>query len=377
MKVGIDASRYKFATATGVEWYSYHIINHLMPRLGRDHNSEITLFLKEDTEFEEDFPFNVKKKVIPFGKFWTQLRLSYEMVVNRQDVLFVPSHVQPLIIPKKLIITIHDLAFKDPKLKNIYSFKERFLLNWSTKRAVKKANKIIVPSQATKDDLIKYYNCKKKKIVVIPHGAPELKGENNPVLKKWTKKEKNEILKRVGLKDGELFVLYVGRLETKKNLASLVEAFSRFRQEYPDWKLVLAGKKGIGFEDIISKIAKYNLEKEVIMPGYISEKEKSFLLDKCRIFAFPSLYEGFGLPILEAFAYRKPVLTSKITAMPEIAGEAAFLVDPENIAEISVGLKRMAFDGMLVSKLIEAGDLQLNKFDWENSAEQTFNTIFY
>ena len=131
----------------------------------------------------------------------------------------------------------------------------------------------------------------------------------------------------------------------------------------------------MGHEEIIAKITELGLGKSVVMTGYISEDEKKFLLEKCRVFAFPSKYEGFGLPILEAFANRRPVLTSKVSSMPEIAGKAAFLVDPDKVEEIGVGLKRLVADGVYISKLISEGEKQLAKFSWEKAARETFNVL--
>lgn len=368
MILGIDASRFSHPEATGVEWYSYHLLNALFPLLGRDHNVEVRLYAPKDFKPTEDLPFNVHKRIIPFPRFWTVVRLSLEMILRPVDILFVPSHTLPLIGAKKSIIMIHDVAFKH--LKNSYHWFQHWLLDHTTKKAVKKAYRILVPSEATKKDLIEFYKCKPEKIVVIPHGAPEI----SP-LQIWKTTEKQAYFKQFHLEDNDLYVLYVGRLESKKNLERLIEAFNRFSKEFPDWKLVLAGKRGVGFEQIWKVVQQFQLEKNVVMPGYITEKEKAFLFDHCRIFAFPSLYEGFGLPVLEAFAHRRPVMTSKTSSLPEVAGDAAYLVNPEKVEEISVGLKRLVADGILASRLIQKGDIQLKKFDWEKSAKKTAEVL--
>lgn len=369
MVVGIDASRYGHPEATGVEWYSFHLLNELIPLLGREHNTEVRLYSPSDFRPKVELPFNVRKRIIPFPRLWTLLRLSLEMVVKPIDVLFVPSHTLPLFAPKKSVITIHDVAFKH--LKGSYSWFQMWLLNGSTKKAVKKAWKLIVPSEATKQDLVDFYRCDPDKIMVIPHGAPEI-----PPFQRWPEDEVKKYQEHFFMKDRDLFILYVGRLETKKNLQRLVEAFGRFSVEFPGWKLILAGKRGLGFENIWKRVLELKLEESVFAPGYITEREKAFLLENCRIFAFPSLYEGFGLPVLEAFAHRKPVLTSKTSSLPEVAGNAAFLVNPEKVEELSVGLKRLAADGVLVSQLIGREEAQLNKFSWEKAAKKTYDTLF-
>ncbi len=369
MVVGIDASRYGHKEATGVEWYSYHLLNELIPLLGREHNTEVRLYAPADFKIKVDLPFNVRKRIIPFPRFWTLLRLSMEMIFRRVDVLFVPSHTLPVFAPKKSVITIHDVAFRH--LKSSYSRFQMWLLNRSTKKAVKKAWKLVVPSEATKQDLLTFYGCDPAKVVVIPHGAPEIQP-----FQRWTEAEIKKYRELFFLSDRDLFILYIGRLETKKNLQRLVEAFARFSVEFPGWKLLLAGKRGLGFEEIWKKVLELKLEQSVFAPGYVTEREKSFLLENCRIFAFPSLYEGFGLPVLEAFAHRKPVLTSKTSSLPEVAGKAAFLVNPEKVEEIGVGLKRLASDGVLVSQLIGKEEAQLEKFSWEKAANATYEVLF-
>ena len=369
MKVGIDASRYGHSESTGVEWYCYHLFNELIPLLGREHNSEIRLYSPTNFEPQVELPFNVKKIIIPMRRLWTVIRLSLEMIFKPVDILFVPAHTLPLVFPKKSIITIHDVAFK--YLKNSYTKFQFWQLNSSTKKAVKKAWRIIVPSQATKKDLIELFKCDPEKIYIVPHGAPYIQ----PILK-WSEDEQKAMFKHCRITENDLYALYVGRLESKKNLVRLVEAFDRFIKEFPDWKLVLAGKRGVGFDEIWKKVLELDLDKNVIMPGYITENEKLFLMYRCRMVVLPSLYEGFGLPILEGFAMRRPVLSSRVSAIPEVAGNAAYLVNPEKVEELSVGLKRLAADGMLVSQLILKGDKQLKNFSWEKAAKQTYEVLF-
>lgn len=369
MKLGIDASRYTTAEATGVEWYSYHLLNELIPLLGREHKSRVFLYSPSEIKFRTDLPFNVRPRVIPARRFWTVFRLSLELLLHPVDRLFVPSHTLPPILPRKSIITIHDVAFR--KFRHCYSFFQYRMLEHSTRRAVKKSWKIIVPSEATKKDLIEFYGCGPGKIVVVPHGAPEY-----PRILSFNESEKERLLKRFGLKDDDLFALYVGRIESKKNLARLVEGFARFVKEFPDWKLVLAGKDGVGHAEVLEAVEKTGLKDNVILPGYVTEREKIFLLSACRILAFPSLYEGFGLPVLEGFAMRRPVLTSKVSSLPEVAGNAAYLVDPEKVEEIGVGLKRLASDGFFVNQLINKGEKQVARFEWEKAARMTFEVLF-
>lgn len=368
MKIGIDASRYTTETATGVEWYSYHIINGLISESLKHENTEITLYSPREINIPKEFehPRKVIKKILPFKRFWTLIKLSLEMRKNPPDVLFIPSHVLPLIRPDYSVITIHDVAFK--YLKKSYSSHQYLYLDWSTKYAVKKAGKIIVPSQATKEDLIKLYNCPPDKIEVVYHGYK--------LPKKIDINDVPESLKLFGFgKDQFPYIFFVGRLESKKNLGNLIEAFKIFTETKPEFRLVLAGKRGIGFEEIFKKVKKLNLEEKVIMPGYIEEIEKTYLYENCSLFAFPSLYEGFGFPILEAFSFNKPVLTSHVSCLPEVAGEAACYVDPFDPEDIARGLEKIISDKDYSKKLIDGGKERLNHFSWEKSVKQTFDVL--
>lgn len=370
MKIGIDASRYTTETATGVEWYSYHIINGLISESLKHEDTEVLLYSPGEINIPKEFehPKRIIKKILPFKRFWTLIKLSLEMRKDPPDVLFVPSHVLPLFRPNYSVITIHDTAFK--YLRRSYSLHQYLYLNWSTKYAVKHAGKIIVPSEATKEDLIKLFNCPLDKIEVIYHGykAP----------KKINVKEVPEYLKSFGFSFGENrfpYIFFVGRLESKKNLSNLIEAFKIFSESKPEFRLILAGKRGVGWDEIFRTVKKLDLIDKIIMPGYIDEIEKAYLYENCSLFAFPSLYEGFGLPLLEAFSYGKPVLTSHVSCLPEIAKDAAIYVDPFDPADIARGLEKVIDDEAYAKKLIEAGEKRLKHFSWEDSVKKTFKVL--
>lgn len=365
MKIGIDASRYKHAEATGVEWYSWHIINGLIEEIADSKEDELILYSKGPLKIKAK---NVTNKVLLAKRLWTLRCLSKEMWLHPPDVLFVPSHTLPLNVPKRSVITIHDVAFKH--LKNVYSFSEFHHLNWSTKMAVKHGTKIIVPSEATKKDLVKFFNCNPEKVVVIPHGFEKPKDVNvHEVM------ENSVIFKYFGITKATKYALFVGRLENKKNLVRLVEAFAEFSKTNPNYQLILAGKRGLGFEQIAKAVNKLKLAHKVIMPGYITEEEKAVLYKNCSFFVFPSLYEGFGFPLLEAFYYGKAVLCSGNSSLPEVGGDAAHYVNPQSVDEIAQGLNKLANDSKYVDNLVKKGHERLKIFNWKEAVKKTLWTI--
>lgn len=368
MKIGIDASRYVSETATGVEWYSHHIIDGLIREILNHDNTEAVLYSPTPFKIPKEYEDmnRVRKRIIPMRRFWTLWKLSREMKKNPPDVLFVPSHTLPLYRPAFSVITIHDVAFR--YLKGSYSKIQYWYLNWSTKYAVKHASKIIVPSRATRDDLIKKFKCGPDKIIVIPHG-----------FKKNRHLDENKISENLKYFefDGKRhpYVFFVGRLESKKNLVRLVDAFEKFSKNHPDWRLVLAGKRGVGFERLLDTVKELKLTDKVFMPGYVDDQEKAYLFKYCNIFAFPSLYEGFGFPILEAFAYEKPVLTSHVSSMPEVGQDACHYCDPYDTSSIVQGLEKIAEDPEFREHLVEKSQKVLEGFKWETAVKRTFDVL--
>lgn len=355
MIIGIDASRYGMAHKTGVERYSDHIIDELCHLANQEKKTNLQLYCREQNnrpKINGDYCENI---IIKGKRLWTQYYLSKYLKKNKPDLLFVPSHVLPLNLGKKNVIMIHDLAFVN--FAEAYSPMQRFFLKVTTRRACKKADKIIVPSEATKKDLIKLYKCPEDKIKIIYHGFDDLN------LPKYDHKEK------------EPLILYVGRIETKKNLIRLVKAFANFKKKNPEWKMILAGPFGHGSDKIIEAIKENCLENEIKTPEYISEDEKHELLQKASIFAFVSLAEGFGFPILEAFHFKTPVLTSAGCATEEVGGNAACYINPLDTTSIQEGLEKLASNKAIRDELINNMPTRLKKFSWKKSGEKTWKLL--
>ena len=354
--IAIDGSRYGDSQATGIERYSFEIINRLF-KLATHHGYKPILFVRD---YLPNFPTTCQKK-INFKRFWTLAGLSFKMLRNKPDILFVPSHVLPLVRAKKNIIMIHDVAFA--RYPKIYTWRQRFYLNWSTKYAVKHASKIIVPSEFTAEDLRVVFKCPAEKIEVIKHGVNE-----SP---QFTDDEKRVCFEKFGLVSTDKYLLFLGRIEHKKNVARLIRAFASIPQN-TGLKLVLGGKPGLGYELIRDTANKCDVSNRIIFTGYISEIEKSVLLKNAFSFVFPSLYEGFGMPILEAMKAGIPVIASDIPVLREVGGKACYFVDPLSEQDISRAILEIMKDHEMRDRMITLGSKQITGFDWDKSADKTW-----
>lgn len=363
MKIGIDASRALRPIKTGTEWYSIEIIRHL---LKLDHENHYILYSNKNPEPPlTELPENVSWRVMPFPRGWTLFRLSTEMLFHPPDVLFIPAHTLPLVTPKKSVVMVHDLGFiHNPEL---YPMKQKVYHNFVLKFVKNHATHILTPTQFTKDDLTKTLNIPEKKITPIWHGY-----DDNLYCPRPTSEGHKS-------NDYQPYIFYIGRLETKKNIVNLIKAFDLFRTALPSskFKLVLAGKPSHGYDKIKEAIENSPFKKDIIELGYLAEDEVPLYMSNAEAFVFPTSFEGFGMPIIQAMACGCPVLASNNTCIPEITdnGKTAVLIDPQNPEDIASGLEKILTNKTFKKDLIEKGLKQASKFSWDKAAKHTLDVL--
>lgn len=366
LTIGIDASRAARARRTGTETYSLELIKALAKLAPPD--IQIRLYTPTPPP-PDDWPCSpqVETRLIPWPRLWTHVRLAAELWQYPPDVLFVPAHVLPLYCPVPAVVTVHDLGYRYyPETHPLF---DRWYLDWTTSRHSRVAHHIIVDSRATQEDLINFYGTDPDRITVVYLGRDEkLSRVTDPQIIAKAKADYNI--------NGD-YLLYLGTLHPRKNLVRLIDAFRMVVNVVtnPDLKLVIAGKRGWLYDEIFRRIQHHGLTERVIFPGYVEDEVKPALLSGALAYVFPSLYEGFGLPVLEAMACGVPVLTSNCSSLPEVAGEAALLVDPHNTPEIAQGLIQLINDAELRHRLVRQGYRQIQAFSWPKTARQILEVL--
>lgn len=364
MIIGIDASRANRQEKTGVEWYGYHLIRELAKR---DHKNRYRLYAWEALrDGLAELPDNFQAVEVPAQRFWPYTALSKELKTNPVDRLFIPSHLVPRVRPEKTVVTVHDLGFRH--FRENYSLSHYLSLHLGTGWSAKWASDILVPSQAVAGDVAEHYPAASSKLQVVPNGYDPAMFDG------ITSKVVAEVMQYHRVADP--YLLYVGRLEARKNVGRIIEAFYRLADSgLFGGQLVLIGNPGVGYERIRDLIGKQRRPDQVIQTGYLADRERAALLVGARAFVFPSLHEGFGIPILEAFAAGTPVLTSDRGATAEVAGQAAVLVNPESVEQIHEGLQRLLADSRLVKKLTHDGVSRLKGFGWDKTAQEVHRIL--
>lgn len=366
MLIGIEAERANLPKKTGVEHYAAELIKNLAQL---DHINQYVLYFRTQPQgWFYKLPKNFSCRVIPFPKFWTQLRLSWELFRHPVDVLLILASVLPFYHPKNSIFTTHDVAYE--MFPDAFTTFMRHYLIWSTRFAAKHAKKIIAVSHATKNDLVKLYGVDPDKVVVTHLGfdkdqfKPRSYPEVQPVLDKWKL-------------SFQKYILFVGTLQPRKNIDRLIDAYLLLKKRnHIEQKLVIVGGKGWLYEPILEKIKRAG--SSIVYLDYVSTEDLPYLYCGANLLTLPALYEGFGLPPLEAMASGVPVVVSNISSLPEVAGDAGILVDPNSVDDIASGLLRVLEDKNLRQQMVERGLRQAAKFSWQNCARETlelFNSL--
>jgi len=347
MKIGIIKNKFRI-DKSGIDRYEDNIIK----------GSNTKVITSEDCN-HDSIKVKFRFKILNKTYLWNNL-LPFKIKKYNFDLIHNPGQIP---IFKKFdgisLITIHDLSTflfsKEHPLSRVII--NKLIL----KRTIRNCNFIIVDSENTKKDVIKIFKVPEEKIDVVYLGVDEKykilnKKQSLFLSKKYTKTDK--------------FILYVGTLEPRKNIPNLIRAYCKIKDKLP-YKLIITGKKGWKYKPIFDLISELKLEDDVIFTGYIPEEDLPALYNGASAFVFPSLYEGFGLPPLEAMACGCPVITSNTSSLPEVVGDAGIMVDPNDVDELAKQIERVLTDKKLRDSMIKKGLKQAKKFSWEKCAKET------
>lgn len=358
MRIGFDARMIDWA---GVGTYSYNLLKSLREI---DKESEYVLFCDRRSISQVPDADNFSKRVIsesvfsPFHQFFFSITLKKQSL----DLFHAPHFIFPLFLSSRSVITIHDLI---PLVfpSSMPSKVGRFYYQKANKKALAKADMIIAVSESTKKDLLEHFEISDEKVKVIYNGVAEnfREIENKTLL--------NEVKKRYNIQSK--FILNVGNPKPHKNWLGLIKAFAALEDEFSNYQMVLVGSKDPRYPKAQQLIRQLHLEDRVIITGFVKESEMPLLYNAAEVFVFPSLYEGFGLPVLEAMACGTPVATSNVSSLPEVAGDAADVVDATDESILAHAIERLLSDDKLSKKLSEKGLKRAKLFSWKKTAHQT------
>jgi glycosyltransferase involved in cell wall biosynthesis len=298
------------------------------------------------------------------ARLWYRLRLPLwiEAWTGQLDLFHAADFVLPPVKPgTRAIVTIHDLSFvRYPDL--VMPGMETHLNKW-VPHSVRRANHVIAVSEATRQDLIALYQTPPEKITTLYHGVtPGFKPVVDPTALAAVRQKY-----RLGENP---FILSVSTIQPRKNYKRLIQAFAQIDSPF---LLVIGGDKGWHYQDIFAAVDKLGLEKRVLFPGFVADADLPALYSAASLFAYPSLYEGFGLPLLEAMACGTPVVTSNQSSLPEVVGEAALLIDPYDVDALAAAMRQVLTDTDLQQKLSQAGQIQAKQFTWSKMATKLTN----
>ena len=353
-----DQAGYRSA---GVHHYIYHLLQHLAQADGGLH---YTVFVGKGAHLPDP-------AIVPLHSLWPTDRAPVRVVWEQcmqpwmlrrigADLVHGPVFVGPLLAPCPFIVTIHDLSFI--RFPALFRPAKRLYLSVLTRVSARRARRLIAVSEHTAAEITRLLGTPPERVDVIYHGV-------DPAFRPLPHDEVEAFRRRQGLP--ERFVLFLGTLEPRKNLVRLVESFARIQDEHAGLGLVLAGGRGWLYGELFARVEALGLSKKVMFPGYVTNDQLPLWYNAATILAYPSLYEGFGLPVLEALACGTPVLSSNASSLPEAAGNAAVMVDPYDVGALAKQLDRLLSERALRLELRERGLAHAKQFTWAQAAQKT------
>jgi len=370
MNIGIDATSIP-KDKTGVGVYLINLIEEISKL---DYNNKYYIFVQNDDidEFRVDNDnftiVSINSKIYRktfFRLFWEQFELPLKLKQLNIDVLHSPHYTTPLFTKIKKIVTFHDMTFYITP--EVHTFFKRTLFKLYMLVSSKFADKILTVSKSTSNDVQNILNVKPEKITVTYNAKSYIYRPIDDSSKIETVKNKYNISNK--------YILFVGTLEPRKNIKNLIMAFNKYKKNNKSKiKLVIVGKKGWMYEEIFEIVKTKKLENEVIFTGFVDLEDLPFLYNGAEAFIYPSIYEGFGIPVLEAMSCGTPVVTSNISSMPEIIGDAGLTINPKDSNELFQAIKTLLINKDLRKKYGKKGLERSRKFTWKNCAKITLAT---
>ncbi|MBU2564373.1 glycosyltransferase family 4 protein [Patescibacteria group bacterium] len=393
MKIGIDIRALIKGRRTGVEEYIINLLNHLIPL---DESIKYVLFYNGLTKAKIDFDFlkypnvKVKEMNIPNKILDLLIRVfnfpKIDKILGKIDVFFSPHFILAPVSKKvKKVLVFYDLGFI--RFPEFFSFKKlAWHISVGPKKQAQKADKIIAISESTKNDLIDLFKIDKDKIKVIYPGISDK-----------FKKIKSNIAEKYNLPDK--FILYLATIEPRKNVLGLIKAFEKLKRgdlieeydinwkgfegmvktkksfDFSEYKLVIAGSKGWLYKEIFDYIENSKFKDQIVFTDFIQENDKEYLYNLAEIFVYPSFFEGFGLPPLEAMACSVPVIVSNRSSLPEVVGDCAIMIDPNNSNEIAFAIESVLKYKELKDYLINKGIERAKDFKWDKKAREVLKVL--
>ena len=413
MVIGIDGNEANVERKVGISEYAFELLKEFYEI--RNSNIEISnkykikpfdsahgknikykIYLKDiprlDMPKETDW---WKYEIVGPRKLWTQIGLPLNLYFRkpRPDVFFSLTHYAPRFSPVPTAIAIMDMSFV--KYSELFAKRDLYQLTKWTYYSAKNAKKVFTISKASKDDILKEYHVPEENVIVTYPGIKSVDSSKYQVASMDELKKKYKI--------GNEYILFVGTIQPRKNIARLIEAFSKIvrgpaahhppkvhqSHSFPagtfrgspirvtpsQLQLVIVGKKGWLYEEILNAPEKYGVSKNVIFLDYVPNEDLPALYKNALCYVLPSLYEGFGLPVLEAMQYGCPVITSNVSSLPEAGGDAALYVDPQSTEDITDKIKLVLDSKKLREEMVKKGYQHLKKFSWEKAAKETLEVL--
>jgi len=348
--------------SAGISWYIYNLLRQLDQGQA---TYQYTAFL-HDRVFQASrrlrlhySPFSTAKPIARI--LWEQLFQPIALKQAKVDLYHALAFVAPLALPCPFVMTIYDLSFR--RYPEAFRPFNRFYLNTFTRQSAKRAQAIITISESTRQDVIRFFNVAPEKVCTIYCGVDDTFQPLPPA-------QVEAFRSRQGLPDQ--FVLFLGTIEPRKNVAGLIKAYSAWhKQDKRAPKLFVGGGKGWYYEQVFELVTQLGLAEKVIFPGYLPQEDLRLWYNAATMFVYPSYFEGFGLPVLEAMACGTPVITSNVSSLPEVAGDAALLIDPTDTNLLAQTMYQVFSDFDLRQTIRRKGLMRGAMFSWQKTANET------